>query len=763
MKWFPKLLNQFAAPSRKSNSLKRIGLLVESLEDRQLMHAGVTAQLPVAIYDPVAAQVANLPLSEQISAELPNTSGVVAVPAYSSNPGASRSVYLDFNGHSETFTTHVTEFLGVVISSESMTAVTPRFDLDGQPAGFSPGELDAIHEIWRYIAEDYAPFDVNVTTDRDQYDSGVRIAFGGSRHDWYDEISSQNHVGVQLDTPGENPDTVWVFTQDIGNNVRRIADVGSHEAGHDFGLEHQSEFDADGDLVEEYAAGNGLKGPIMGNPSGDARGVWWVGLNEDHNQQDDLAKLADRLGYRDDDHGNGFGAATSMNLSIVDILSGAEDLKHYYGSGIVEKLTDADYFRIDLVGRSDITVSVSVPADVANLDARLELWSSYSVQSPSGLMTNISYMVASADTADLGASLSVSGLTTGSYFVVVKSHGGMGDVGQYKVAATVTRLDPITLVGGTLTIYGTSSDDVASVTFDGYNQYLATAKLTQLNSDGSIHREWTRSFLTPQVASVVFHGYDGNDRMTNGSSIALTADGGAGNDSFHGGSGADFLFGDEGNDTLFGFIGDDYLRGGVGDDTLYGGQHNDSLFGDAGNDRLYGEFGNDTLNGGAGNDTLVGGTIIWSNMTDNDTINGDDGDDSLIGGQGDDWLDAGAGNDSLSGQDGNDVLFAQAGNDVLQGGQGDDFLFGQDGDDVIYGQENVDYLNGGAGNDYLDGGHDNVQDKLVGGSGVDRFVQHYNSSFSINRKNGVRTNFWSPEDLLDDLEAADSVTSLYWN
>jgi Ca2+-binding RTX toxin-like protein len=53
--------------------------------------------------------------------------------------------------------------------------------------------------------------------------------------------------------------------------------------------------------------------------------------------------------------------------------------------------------------------------------------------------------------------------------------------------------------------------------------------------------------------------------------IAITVDGGAGNDTLLGGNGADVLIGGDGNDVLIGGDGDDVLIGGPGADTLDGG------------------------------------------------------------------------------------------------------------------------------------------------------------------------------------------------
>ena len=38
------------------------------------------------------------------------------------------------------------------------------FDTDGTPSTFSASELAVVQDAWQRVAEDYAPFDVDVTT-----------------------------------------------------------------------------------------------------------------------------------------------------------------------------------------------------------------------------------------------------------------------------------------------------------------------------------------------------------------------------------------------------------------------------------------------------------------------------------------------------------------------------------------------------------------------------------------------------------------------
>src|SRR5262245_49403282 len=79
------------------------------------------------------------------------------IPVLNSNPAAPIALFLDFDGHiQDRFTTPS----GVSIPK---TAVLP-FSVDTDTSSFSAADVAAIREIWRRVAEDFAPFNVDVTT-----------------------------------------------------------------------------------------------------------------------------------------------------------------------------------------------------------------------------------------------------------------------------------------------------------------------------------------------------------------------------------------------------------------------------------------------------------------------------------------------------------------------------------------------------------------------------------------------------------------------
>ncbi len=274
--------------------------------------------------------------------------------------------------------------------------------------------------------------------------------------------------------------------------------------------------------------------------------------------------------------------------------------------------------------------------------------------------------------------------------------------------------------------------------------------LTKTGTSGSLGSDSFTNF-----ERVWLMGGDGNDSINaNAASLAVTLNGGGGNDTLTGGTGNDLLQGDEGNDRLLGGNGNDTVEGDLGDDTLTGGTGNDSFNGGEGSDRVS-ESANanfvltDTALVGVGNDSLadvetvflIGGTgrntldasaftigrVLLNGGAGNDTLKGGHQADSLIGGMGNDSLIGNDGDDLMLGEVGNDSLLGGAGNDILLGGLGDDSLSGStslaasnstdDGNDTLLGGAGRDRLFGGVGSDVLSG--DEGNDTLIGDAGTD--------------------------------------------
>jgi len=330
-----------------------------------------------------------------------------SIPALSSNASASAKLYLDFLGDPAT------------TWGSYKVPITPAYDQDGDPTTFSDGELASIRQIWARVAESYSPFNINVTT----VEPGtladkvaMRVVIGGNGSWMGASYGGFAYVGSFYNS---SPNTAYVFPANLGNgNSVYTSDAAAHEAGHGFGLQHQSSYDSTGTKIAEYNQGNSQIAPIMGFACYSARALWRYGTSSisSTSMQDDMAILSgtnDGFGYRTDAVGNTLSTATPFTLSGSTVSA----------SGIIEKTSDRDYFSFTTdAGTVSFTGAVATYGPM--LDLKLELW------------TSAGSLLATADTASLGETLSLA-IPAGSYRLVVASHGGYGDVGQYAVTGTV--------------------------------------------------------------------------------------------------------------------------------------------------------------------------------------------------------------------------------------------------------------------------------------------------------------------------------------
>jgi len=354
-----------------------------------------------------------------------------AIPSLSSLPSAPASLYLDFDGHTEARWGNFTN------------ANARVFDLDGDESTFNDTELETMRAIWNYVAEDFAPFNINVTTvlpasfaDR----VATRVAIGGSQNDWYlPQNPGQPASGIALIgsfTDPSQPNTAYMFSSDYRSNTKGIADITSHEAGHGFNLVHESLWGPGDVKLQEYYRGTIDRAPIMGNPFSGTRAVWWYGTsaNGPRIYQDDMSLIASSsngFGYRPDDHGDSFASATplTVNSSLLPIPTPMED-PQLSSNGIINSVSDLDYFSFETLA-GDVKLQILVPQDYGNLDVRIEL------RDATGKV-----IAASAPQYDLGASISAH-LADGTYYIVVASNGLYGDVGAYSIVASRPPMAPI--------------------------------------------------------------------------------------------------------------------------------------------------------------------------------------------------------------------------------------------------------------------------------------------------------------------------------
>jgi len=272
-----------------------------------------------------------------------------------SNPGATKVIYLDFNGHD-----------GV----EPGAKYYKPFNFEGSDDTFSDAELTVIQRAWQSVSEDFMPFDVDVTTE----DPGVEALRNTGGNDI--------HWGIRAVVSASNWDYSWAYIGSFnwdtdyecqiypGNNSWIwIADSISHEVGHSLGLSHDGDTTASG-TCREYACGHGSGltywSPIMG----------WTKMTEPYglsqwskgeyagadNHEDDLRIITTQngFGYRPDDHGSTPAAAT-----VIDIGNSSLEL---VAEGIIEQPADLDYFAFTVASTGEVEFVITPDTLAANLD-----------------------------------------------------------------------------------------------------------------------------------------------------------------------------------------------------------------------------------------------------------------------------------------------------------------------------------------------------------------------------------------------------------
>ncbi len=465
---------------------RRLRRLYEILEARTMLHGHALEDpaesvLVAEFHDPTLQHVVIDGVTYELYADLPlppapaaSTDGsslgsravhpLSSLPALDSNLGASVSLFLDFDGH---FQSNWGTYSNIN---------TPAFDNDGDASTFSDAELALIEEIWQRVAEDFAPFHVNVTTVQPpSFADGValRAAIGGSSADWYEAQSGTPAGGVAYVNSFTNPlaNVVYAF-----NSTGAASEIISHEFGHALGLSHQSTFLPDGRPLEEYNPGGDGWAPLMGISYYEPVTTWHNGPTTSDTtfqlDMDVLARPANGFGFRADDHSGSTVGATplSVNGSLVS------------GTGIIETTTDVDVFSFTTLG-GGASLQVEPAAVGPNLDVVLTL------RNASG------QVVAMADPSSTLSASMTTVLSPGNYFLEVKGIGTYGYTGQYTVSGDLA-------IAANAEIHGTVWND--------------------LNADGQLHAN------EPRLSGwEVFLDGNGNQEHDDGETATLTNSSGA--------------------------------------------------------------------------------------------------------------------------------------------------------------------------------------------------------------------------------------------
>jgi hypothetical protein len=390
-----------------------------------------------------------------------------------SNPDALHTIYLDFDGHTAIGTQWNTW-------KNIPTITTAAWDPSGDGAPVNAIEQSMIQGIWQRVAEDFAPFNVNVTTEDPGPDAfrksgvddtrwGIRVIItptdwsrsGVGGHAWIGSFNSEVDEGCYVYNPTEITVSAAV----------------SHEVGHAMYLSH------DGQNTTTYYGGHGTGetswGPIMGSGYYANVTTWDTGSYYATNNSgvaanygrgaDDYLVITGFNGFGAvaDDHGADLANATPM--TYVGSNSAKPNRYDVGTFGVIGRFTDQDLFKFTVgTGTVDLTIdsyfsryyasngdgtydlgyaptpagSDSFKSQGSNLDVRARLYD---------LSGNL---VATSNPAGLSAFFSNLYLQAGTYFISVDGAGlgnwmvnpptgfsNLVSLGQYYIRGTVIKPD----------------------------------------------------------------------------------------------------------------------------------------------------------------------------------------------------------------------------------------------------------------------------------------------------------------------------------
>jgi len=332
------------------------------------------------------------------------------VPALSSLPSATAVIYLDMDGQ---------------VVSGTQWAGGGTINALGVDGTMNSTQMT---EIWKRVSEDYAPFNVNVTTSEAAYlaaptNRRIRCIITPT-NSWYGNYGGVAYVN-SFSWTGDTP--CWVFAAPLSYNTRFISDAATHEIGHTLGLSHDGRTSPSEGYYQGHGSGEVSWAPIMGVGYYCNLVQWSKGEYAYASQtQDDLAIIAGNtngFGYRADAVGNTPATATALTASGSTLA----------GAGIIETRTDVDVFSFNTAGGS-VSLTVSGAADGQNMDVLVEILNASGQVVAS---TNPDTMTDATVNATLDAGtyyLRVDG--TGRATATTGGYSDYGSLGQYTIQGT---------------------------------------------------------------------------------------------------------------------------------------------------------------------------------------------------------------------------------------------------------------------------------------------------------------------------------------
>ncbi|MEP9364036.1 fibronectin type III domain-containing protein [Nocardioides sp. CN2-186] len=358
--------------------------------------------------------------------------------ALHSNPGSNRTIFLDFDG---------TDDVG---SEWGVPDNQPAWTIDGNASTFNATEQAAVQAVWQQVSEDYAPFDVDVTTE-DQGDAVIdRSGSGDQQYGAHVLIGPSPSAADILCPDGcggiailgafdqtfshQQEQPAWVFSQYLtsetfqASDAKYLAEAATHEVGHQLSLSH------DGTAKDpDYYEGHGSWAPIMGAGYYQPIVQWsqgdYPGAN---NHEDDLAMIASHgLSYRADEAGGTIATASGLPSGTAYVTTRSD--KDFYDLGECE---------------GALTIDAEVAPVSPDLDIELRLYDGDGnlVASDNPTSTRVSDFVASGMSASISTEVdpgdyvvSVDGVGNGT---PANGYDDYASIGAYTLTSSCGDVDP---------------------------------------------------------------------------------------------------------------------------------------------------------------------------------------------------------------------------------------------------------------------------------------------------------------------------------
>ncbi|MCU1357537.1 MAG: fibronectin type protein [Acidimicrobiales bacterium] len=415
-----------------------------------------------------------------------------------SRPDSLRTIYLDFDGQTLSGTAWAASY------TNGLPWTAGAYDTDGTPGTFSTAERDVVQSVWQRVAEDYAPFDVDVTTEDPGFDAIDRSSSTDQRYGTRALITPDStiqtpcgcggiaYVGVFDSIAQAYYQPAFIFTAGVGTGAKNLAEATAHEVGHNLGLSHDGTTTGcgtGGTSACGYYQGAGAWAPIMGVGYYKPISQWSKGeYAKANNTENDFSVIAANGALAvADDHANVTASATDLGASLP---VGA--------TGEITTAADVDMFKFTSAGGAT-TVTVTPTGVTPDLDAKVTLYDS------GGLVVGSADPASAMSSADvatgLGASYTSGALAAGTYYVGVDGVGAgnvattgysdYGSIGRYalSVATTAGPAVSTSVLPNSATGVGYRSNLVASGGTTPYTWAVTSGSLPaglSVGTDGSI-------------------------------------------------------------------------------------------------------------------------------------------------------------------------------------------------------------------------------------------------------------------------------------